>query len=54
MIAKKTDPAVTIRFPKTVLEEVTRAASENKRSRNSEILVRLAGSLRSTGVSRKK
>lgn len=50
MIAKKTDPAVTIRFPKKVLDGVTRAASTNKRSRNTEVVSRLAESLGIVGA----
>lgn len=45
MIAKKTDPAVTIRFPRQVLESVTKAARDNKRSRNTEVIERLSKSL---------
>lgn len=50
MIAKRTDPAVTIRFPQRVLDEVTKAAKKNKRSRNTEVIDRLAESLRSPPV----
>ncbi len=45
MIAKKTDPAVTIRFPRKVLDGVTKAAQRNRRSRNTEVIERLASSL---------
>lgn len=46
MIASKQDPAVTVRFPKPVLDAATRAAKRNGRSRNSEIVARLAESLK--------
>lgn len=45
MIAKKTDPAVTIRLPRELLDKATRAANRNGRSRNTEIVLRLAHSL---------
>lgn len=45
MIARKQDPAVTVRFPRDVLERATRAAKASGRSRNSEIVIRLAQSL---------
>ena len=44
MIAKRKDPAVTVRFPREVLDRATRAARANGRSRNSEIVMRLAQS----------
>ena len=45
MIARKQDPAVTVRFPRNILDKVTQAAKASGRSRNSEVLVRLAQSL---------
>jgi hypothetical protein len=46
MIASKQDPAVTVRFPKYILDAATRAAMASGRSRNSEIVIRLAQSLK--------
>lgn len=43
--AKAKENPVVIRFPKAVLDGVTAAARENGRSRNSEVVVRLAESL---------
>lgn len=45
MIAKKNDPAITIRFPREVLDQATKAAQSSGRSRNTEIVVRVAQSL---------
>lgn len=44
--AKANDPSVRIRFPKAVLKKVDGAARESGRSRNSEIVWRLAESFR--------
>lgn len=44
--AKRKDPAVLVRFPKPMLKELNHRAATNGRSRNSEILVRLAASLK--------
>lgn len=43
--AKTEDPSVRIRFPSAVLREVDKAAAKAGRSRNSEIIYRLAQSL---------
>lgn len=43
--AKTNDPSVRIRFPSAVLREVDKAAKQAGRSRNSEIIYRLAQSL---------
>lgn len=45
LVASAKENPVVIRFPKTVLDAVTTAARANGRSRNSEIIVRLAASL---------
>lgn len=45
MIAKRTDKAMTIRFPPGLLERLDVAAAGNGRSRNSEVIVRLVESL---------
>lgn len=44
-VAKRGDKAVPVRFPKEVIGSLDAAAARNGRSRNSEILVRLAESL---------
>lgn len=45
LVAKTNDPSVRVRFPSKVLRELDRAAARNGRSRNSEIVHRLAKSL---------
>lgn len=45
MVAGAKESPVAVRFPKPLLEAVTAAAKQNGRSRNSEIVVRLADSL---------
>lgn len=45
MVAGAKENPVAIRFPKAVLVAVTEQARANGRSRNSEIIVRLATSL---------
>ena len=45
MIAKRDENPVTIRFPGDVLKRITDEAKTNGRSRNTEIVVRLAESV---------
>lgn len=45
LVASAKQPPVAVRFPQKLLEAVTEAAKKNGRSRNSEIVVRLANSL---------
>ena len=45
LVAKTNDPSVRVRFPKKILRELDQAAAHNGRSRNSEIVHRLAKSL---------
>lgn len=44
-VAKRNDKAVPVRFPPEVIERLTDEARRNGRSRNSEIVIRLADSL---------
>ncbi len=50
LVAKTNDPSVRIRFPKKVLRDLDQAAARNGRSRNSEIVHRLAQSLQSDAL----
>lgn len=43
--ASRNEPRVLVRVPRPLLDALTSSASSNMRSRNSEILVRLARSL---------
>lgn len=45
VVATSKDPSVRVRFPKEILKKVSAAAKQNGRSRNSEIVHRLATSL---------
>lgn len=45
LVAKANENPVAVRFPKPVLDAVTAAAKASGRSRNTEIVVRLAESL---------
>lgn len=45
MIAKRDENPVTVRFPTDVLKRITESAKENGRSRNTEIVLRLADSV---------
>lgn len=45
MVASANDTALTVRFPKSVLKSLDKAAKKNGRSRNTEIIVRLVQSL---------
>lgn len=45
LVAKTNDPSVRVRFPRKILRELDQAAAKNGRSRNSEIVHRLAKSL---------
>lgn len=45
VIATRDDPAFRLRLPKPILKQLDAAAAKNGRSRNSEVLVRLAESL---------
>lgn len=45
MVAGAKEPPIAVRLPRPVLDAVTAAAKQNGRSRNSEIVVRLAESL---------
>ena len=46
LVAKASDPSVRVRFPVKVLRELDHAAAKAGRSRNSELIYRLAESLR--------
>jgi len=46
LIAKASDPSVRVRFPKKLIKEIDRLASQSGRSRNSEIVHRLSESLK--------
>lgn len=54
MIAKRKDSPVTVRFPREVLDRVTVVARSNGRSRNTEIVYRLAESLKGCRAKRAK
>lgn len=45
VIATRDDPAFRVRLPKPILKQLDRAAKQAGRSRNSEIVYRLAASL---------
>lgn len=45
LIAKANENPVVIRFPRSVLDAVTESARRNGRSRNSEVVMRIAQSL---------
>ena len=45
LIAKADDQAVTVRFPPGMVDQLDAASKRAGRSRNSEIVVRLAGTL---------
>ena len=44
-IATRKDPSVLLRVPKPLLKSLDAAAAKNGRSRNTEVIVRLAESL---------
>lgn len=46
IIATANDPSVRIRFPRKILRELDQAAAQAGRSRNSEVIHRLAESLK--------
>ena len=46
LIASRDDPPILLRLPKEVLNKVNRAAAQAGRSRNTEIIYRLAESFR--------
>lgn len=45
MIAQRKDRSVTVRFPPGVVEKLAVEAKKNGRSRNTELVIRLASSL---------
>jgi hypothetical protein len=51
MVVGKSGKAVTIRFPKGMVEELAAHAERNGRSRNSEIVSRLRRTLKKKAVS---